>query len=219
MEMILLENDFNEVLNDLLGEFVFSIIQKNKDKYKEKTKQEVLSELVHDDDLISKVRELEQVIERNISTEEISVLKHLLHTGVLKRLPLHKKIVAVNLNDLTEWEVDNLGNCLKVYIRCDDYIAVKCERGTVHLGIDEDNTDGEKVIYLFNGEIDTDKVDYSIDIEELGVEIASIDICTSEGTITLTNDKKLHIEILRDPDLIDTEDYYMVDKGIMTDFK
>lgn len=216
MEMILLKNDFNGALNALLENMVDNHIEECKEKYSTETKEQFKVDLSSNEDLTRELGNIEKMISRDLSSKEIVIFKYLFNNSLTRKIYSSDKLVTIHTHNLKKWKIDGFGNCLEAYIKNKNYVAVKCELGIIYLLI-KGNIGEDRYISVSTKNRDTisDNV-YQI---EGGVQVANIDICTSEGTIILTNGKELHIEINRDIDLVDSDDYDRTVKGITTDFK
>ncbi|MBX4269456.1 hypothetical protein [Clostridium estertheticum] len=216
MEMILLKNDFNGALNALLENMVDNHIKECKEKYPTETKEQFKAELSSNEDLTKELENIEKMISRDLSSKEIVIFKYLFNHSLTRKMYSSDKLVTIHKHNLKEWEIDGLGDCLEVYVNNENYVAVKCELGIIYL-LAEGNIGEDRYISVSTDNRDTisDNV-YQI---ESGVQVANIDICTSEGTITFTNGKKLHIELNRDINLVDSDDYNSTVKSIITEFK
>ncbi|MBW9151719.1 hypothetical protein [Clostridium estertheticum] len=215
MEMILLKNDFNGALNALLENMVDNHIKECKEKYPTETKEQFKAELSSNEDLTKELENIEKMISRDLSSKEIVIFKYLFNHSLTRKMYSSDKLVTIHKHNLKEWEIDGLGNCLEVYVNNENYVAVKCELGIIYLLV-EGNIGEDRYISVSTENRDTisDNV-YQI---EGGVQVANIDICTSEGTITFTNAKKLHIKLNRDINLVDSDKYNSTVKGIITEF-
>ena len=216
MEMILLKNDFNGALNALLENMVDNHIKECKVKYSTDTKEQFKADLSFNEDLTSELGNIVKMIGRDLSSKEIVIFKYLFNHSLTRKIYSSDKLVTIHKHNLKEWKIDGLGNCLEVYVNNENYVAVKCELGIIYLII-KGNVGEDRYISVSTENRDTIS-DNVYQIEE-GVEVANIDISTSEGTITFTNGKKLHIEINRDSNLVDSDDYNRTVKAIITEFK
>jgi len=216
MEMILLKNDFNGALNALLENMVNNHIEDYKEKYSTETKEQFKVDLSCNEDLTRELENIEKMISRDLSSKEIVIFKYLFNHSLMRKVYSSNKLVTIHTHNLKEWKIDGFGNCLEVYVKNENYVAVKCELGIIYLLI-QGKIGEDRYISVSTENRDTisDNV-YQI---EGAVQVANIDICTSKGTIIFTNGKELHIEINRDIDLIDSDDYNSTVKGIITEFK
>ncbi|MCB2292185.1 hypothetical protein LGK95_01365 [Clostridium algoriphilum] len=216
MEMILLKNDFNGALNALLENMVDNHIGECKEKYSKETKEQFKIDLSCNEDLTRELENIEKMISRDLSSKEIVIFKYLFNHSLTRKVYSGDKIIKIHTHNLKKWEIDGFGNCLEVYVKNESYVAVKCELGIIYLLI-EGNIGEDRYISVSTENRDTisDNV-YQI---EGAVQVANIDISTSEGTIIFTNGKELHIELNRDIDLVDSDDYDSTVIGITTEFK
>ena len=216
MEMILLKNDFNVALNALLENMVDNHIEGCKNKYSTDTREQFKADLSSNEDLTRELENIEKMISRDLSTKEIVIFKYLFNHSLTRKIYSSDKLVTIHKHNLKEWKIEGFGNCLEVYVKNENYVAVKCELGIIYLFI-KGKIGEDRYISVSTDNRDTisDNV-YQI---EGAVQVANIDISTSEGTIIFTNGKELHIEINRDINLVDSDNYNSTVKGITTEFK
>ena len=216
MEMILLANDFNGALNALLENLVDNHIKECKEKYSTDTKEQFKVDISSNEDLKKEIENIQKMISRDLSSKEIVIFKYLFNHSLTRKVYKSEKLVTIHKHNLKEFEIDGFGNCLEAYVNNENYVAVKCELGIIYLLIDG-NIGEDRYISVSTEK--SDEISDNVYQIEGGVQVANIEVSTSEGTITFTNGKMLHIELLRDTDLVDSDDYNSTVKSITTEFK